>query len=95
MSFTAAFMRTFQRQPLHFLPLPLKKSGTNMVCEPLAGIEPEQSIVTVAVSSSAPVDAGRHTEEEGAPVSVECFAQVALCYVSSCYSYWLVTRAAN
>ena len=92
MSFTAAFMCTFQRQPLHVLPLPLKKSGTNMVCEPLAGIEPEQSIVTVAVSSSAPVDAGRHTEEEESTClsRVLCAGSSLLCLLLlqllACYS---------
>ena len=55
-----------------------------MVCEPLPGIESEQWIVTMAVGSAGSqwrlCSGGRSwsPDTERAPVSVECFAQVAV-----------------
>ena len=81
-SFSQAFICTFLLWSLHFQPA-LKSAGPNMVCEPLPGIESEQWIVTMAVGSAGSqwrlCSGGRSwsPDTERAPVSVECFAQVA------------------
>ena len=62
----------------------MKKVQVAWFASPLAGIEPVQSGVTMAVSSTGfqlatcPESGERERGRERAPVSVECFAQVAL-----------------
>ena len=60
----------------------MKKVQVAWFASPLAGIEPVQSGVTMAVSSTgfqlATCPESAERERERAPVSVECFAQVAL-----------------
>ena len=60
----------------------MKKVQVAWFASPLAGIEPVQSGVTMAVSSTgfqlATCPESGEREGERAPVSVECFAQVAL-----------------
>ena len=63
----------------------MKKVQVAWFASPLAGIEPVQSGVTMAVSSTGfqlatcSESGERERERERPPVSVECFAQVALC----------------
>ena len=58
----------------------MKKVQVAWFASPLAGIEPVQSGVTMAVSSTGfqLATCPESGERERAPVSVECFAQVAL-----------------
>ena len=59
----------------------MKKVQVAWFASPLAGIEPVQSGVTMAVSSTGfqLATCSESGERERPPVSVECFAQVALC----------------